>query len=953
MTLDLKKLVGFYNPHVAAAQAQLIASMNAAGVAPDPAVLDALRRHLLNALFNVSYKTLVTHFKLVEATHSFEQFGASLNDPEIRHYFFSRYPVMQRWMDQIGENWAEQSALLLTRFETDRHAIARALFDSEEALAIRTIQLGMGDVHRGGRSVAQVELTNGDKLLYKPRSLAIDRHFADLVAWLNTRGGIGLRTPASMDCGDYGWVGFVAEQECSDQAGIDDYYHRMGHWLALLYVLEGTDFHYENIIAAGPHPVLIDLESFFHPELSTGETPAEVDDSVLKSGILPHHLKDGASHLPDLSGVADVEGTTGVLDELVLEEQEGSLVFVRKKARLRGGGNVPRLDGRKVILDASTAPSLQQGFEAMYRLLATHKSDLKRRLAAFRDDEVRVLFRNTLTYRHLLDESTHPSLMRDWLNVQRHVGLLGLAIAENAVVEKFVRYEEADLLRRDVPLFTTRVDSRDLWYAEEGIVPGLFRKSGLAKALAKIDLLSEQDMRDQSWIIRKSLQIAHDPSESASPVAPGVAGVYADAAQVRARARQEALRVADYIVTQMHVQGDHASWLVVRATSTDNRKMELLPAFHDLFAGMPGEILFLETLAQMTGETRHADFAAKALNTLTFKLAHTQHAAHTVGMFAGWGGVLYMLAFLGALKNDPGYFARAERYMETLDFDGLISADKELGLIKGSVGFVLACSELYLASGSQRALALARAAGEHLLRNRQPGAPGFSWLTVSKVPLAGMAHGASGFATAFARLYEASGDARYADAALNAIDYERTLFSSQHQNWRDCRDIATQFAGGDHYTTTWAHGAPGVGLARIALLRAGIRNDAILEELAIAVRTTLARQPRPSHAVISGSFGNIELLLASQSFVAPELAAQIGPAVIRLLQEVDVLGWNLREKNYRPLGLMTGVTGIGYQCLRIAYPEQVPSLLSGFTPRAASTAAGSGRRRSASQARAA
>lgn len=939
-TLDLKKLVGFYDPHVASAQAQLTTRLDQAGLALDPATLDSLRRYLLNALFKVSYKTLIAHFKLLEATHSFEQFGASLCDPEVRDYFFSRYPVMQGWMDQLAANWAEQSALLLTRFEADKHAIARTLLGSGEAIAIRAVRLGMGDLHRGGRSVAQIELTNGDKLIYKPRSLAIDLHFGALVAWLNTLGGIGLRTPASLDRGHYGWVSFVSEAACADQAEVDDYYQRMGHWLALLYVLEGTDFHYENIIAAGPHPVLIDLESFFHPELSTNENSADMDNSVLKSGILPHRLEDGASHLPDLSGVADAEGAEGALDELVLEEQEGSLAFVRKKGHLRGGANVPHLDGKKVIMGAASVAALQQGFQAMYRLLAAHKDDVKRRLAMFRNDEVRVLFRNTVTYRHLLDESTHPSLMRDWQSVQRHFGLLGLAITENAKVEKFVRFEEADLLRRDFPLFTTRVDSRDLWYADGGVVPGFFRTSGLDGALAKIDLLSEQDMHDQNWMIEKSFQIVQAaPSAPALPATPRVAGVYADAAQVRARAREEALRVADYVATQIHVEGDYASWLIVRATSIDNRKMELLPAFYDLFSGMPGEILFLETVAQMTGETRYANLAAKALNTLTFKLGHAQHTVHTVGMFAGWGGMLYMLAFLGTLKSDRSYFERAERYMATLDFDALIGADKELGLIKGSAGFVLACSELYLASGSPRALALAQAAGEHLLRKREQGSPGFSWLAVSKVPLAGMAHGASGFATAFARLYEATGDARYADAALKALDYERVLFSPQHQNWRDCRDIATH-SGAEHYTATWAHGAPGVGLARVALLRAGIRNDAILEELAIAVRTTLALQSSPSHAVISGSFGKLELLLASQEFLAPALRAEVFPAAARLLQEVDVLGWNLREKAYRPLGLMSGVTGIGYQCLRIAFCDQVPSLLSGATARAASAAPG-------------
>jgi len=34
-----------------------------------------------------------------------------------------------------------------------------------------------------------------------------------------------------------------------------------------MYALEGNDFHFENIIAAGEHPMLIDLETLFQPYL--------------------------------------------------------------------------------------------------------------------------------------------------------------------------------------------------------------------------------------------------------------------------------------------------------------------------------------------------------------------------------------------------------------------------------------------------------------------------------------------------------------------------------------------------------------------------------------------------------------------------------------------------------------------------------------------------------------
>src|SRR3712207_8377597 len=42
------------------------------------------------------------------------------------------------------------------------------------------------------------------------------------------------------------------------------YYERAGMLLCLFYVLEGTDCHYENIIASGEYPVLIDTETLMH-----------------------------------------------------------------------------------------------------------------------------------------------------------------------------------------------------------------------------------------------------------------------------------------------------------------------------------------------------------------------------------------------------------------------------------------------------------------------------------------------------------------------------------------------------------------------------------------------------------------------------------------------------------------------------------------------------------------
>ena len=43
------------------------------------------------------------------------------------------------------------------------------------------------------------------------------------------------------------------------------FFKRAGAWLALFHCFGGTDFHQENIIAAGEHPVPIDLETVLQP----------------------------------------------------------------------------------------------------------------------------------------------------------------------------------------------------------------------------------------------------------------------------------------------------------------------------------------------------------------------------------------------------------------------------------------------------------------------------------------------------------------------------------------------------------------------------------------------------------------------------------------------------------------------------------------------------------------
>jgi lantibiotic modifying enzyme len=55
---------------------------------------------------------------------------------------------------------------------------------------------------------------------------------------------------------------------------------------------------------------------------------------------------------------------------------------------------------------------------------------------------------------------------------------------------------------------------------------------------------------------------------------------------------------------------------------------------------------------------------------------------------------------------------------------------------------------------------------------------------------------------------------RFHDVARSALAYERSLFSAVEGNWPDLRPDAAGTC-----SVAWCHGAPGIGLSRVALLR--------------------------------------------------------------------------------------------------------------------------------------
>jgi type 2 lantibiotic biosynthesis protein LanM len=353
----------------------------------------------------------------------------------------------------------------------------------------------------------------------------------------------------------------------------------------------------------------------------------------------------------------------------------------------------------------------------------------------------------------------------------------------------------------------------------------------------------------------------------------------------------------------------------------------------DLYNGLPGVALFLAYLGDITGESRFTTLAQATTTTLQ-QADPAGVLGGIVGGLEGWGGVLFTLAHLGRLWDRSALLAGAK--MITNALPALIEKDEALDLSAGTAGCLagLLCLQSTAPSGS--VLTAAVRCGEHLLARAQTveGGPGLCWKPSlpASAPLTGFANGAAGIAWALSELAVVTGEKRFQETAEQALAYERNLFSAEAGNWPDLRihdpGHPPEAGSPPEFALTWAHGAPGIGLSRLQILRR--QEDPLLRrELEVAVNTTLSQGLGQNHSLGQGDLGNLDLLFQAAEFLNDaQLHAEATRWAGRILESIQRLGPRCASpQQIETPGLMTGLAGIGLGLLRLAEPSQVPSVL--------------------------
>ena len=384
--------------------------------------------------------------------------------------------------------------------------------------------------------------------------------------------------------------------------------------------------------------------------------------------------------------------------------------------------------------------------------------------------------------------------------------------------------------------------------------------------------------------------------------------------------------------------GSHCTWLSNRPETGDlgskSNNAEFGTLGPNLYSGLAGIGTFLASYGRQKN-----DKTASRTGIAALKQAANLTNDGSPGLYSGLTGIALALSYGAALSQTPELAAKAQQIISnTADMP-----DHGFDVLAGSSGRVLgllACSKLL---DDTSLIDQAVSVGTTLLANAKPGnsseSETLSWSSPEQENgsseftnnLLGYSHGTSGVAHALAALFEATGEERFSHAAKSALSYECTHFDRKHGIWPDYRspESATSASRNEATLCAWCNGAAGIGLSRLATasIQAEVQN---LEDRKCAVENLLKDLDRqnaagwPDVSYCHGFAGSLEILndlggaRLGRNFMKDAFAS-----ATKSFSGIQNIPTTAGPGN---LGLMTGLAGFGYFCLRWQNSD-LPSLL--------------------------
>lgn len=838
---------------------------------------DTVRLRIRRDIIGTSYRTL-----LFESNYKRENKDTT---PIEYATFFSEYEELFRLCKERAEGYYRFITDILNDYLEDREKIKNRF--GIKSGKIEKIDADMGDTHCGFKTVARVKFEESI-VIYKPRDVSVDVAFNKLIKLVNGKWNMKykLKYADVLDRGSHGWFEFI--NSVNDEVDSGKYFHMVGQLLFLLYMLNATDMHYENIIACNGEPYLVDLETIFTGGLFDYEksdnkcavlkVKEKIEQSVNRTGLLPLNIKIGERKL-------DVGGVTGKSDQ----------VSPIRSIRIKDGSNgpeieyyYPTIEGKnnipKAVSDVTEfTPNIVEGFKDGYNNFLRHrKSGITAIEKVFADTKIRVVVKPTMLYGNLLSISLHPDYLRT--PADRSI-LLSRVLLGKERNETIAVDEVEQMMDGQIPYYYMKFESNNLY---EGMHDSAIFKCDVSPKefwKVKLDSLNKEDMAAQIEIIRSSLFSIRKRKDAILLKSEKFEN------NKKAVLKEIEKRIASRSLTD-DAQTERCYWgSSVQLVEDDNWNCTIDGI--DMYDGNAGTALFYTVLYKKTGKEEYREKAAQTLAPVLVAIKESDEKFNT-GFLKGVGG------FLAVLYEMRGYCIPADKADEAID---AILAKEDLNsdeddFVLGNAGYLAALSRAYnIEKSPKRKIKILEVAEKYadIITGR------------TCFEQSGFAHGINGIIPYVYRFYKLLRKPKYLEYVTAAIEYERThYFIEKDEDWR----CGTE---NGNYAYAWCHGSPGILLGKLMLAKLGYKDALLEKEMTAAKENLLKKGLGHGLCLCHGDLGNAMIYKAW----AKEYGTVYDLKRLNKIEE-SLLGcllegtWDNEEKSCNRFnGLMIGLSGIG------------------------------------------
>jgi len=859
--------------------------------------------------------------------------------------YLKAFPVIARLMSECVNNWITNSSNFVLRLVADTDAISSLFCLAANKLnRVQSIYTNLSDSHNGGQTTWRVKFSSGAILLYKPKSVASEVAWCDLLVWLRHEESPESALPfKAIDRGTYGWAEFVEHEPCVSPTCISTYYRRAGATLFMLYLLGANDIHYENVIAAGNAPAVIDLETLLQPtiydvNISNGENRAReiascrLRQSVLSTGFLPTLLFGVRPNPIQIGGLGVRPGKVRKMWTW-RNINKNAMKMTVSSSMSQSESNLPVLNGLEYGPEGFSN-EICKGYEQMFRFVRDKEGvipEILLRLKCLHFMPVRVVLRPTEAYARLLSRIYNTHCLTDgglW-----SIGLdLQSPLREyykNDLIFRIQKAETQCLARLDIPIFMAPAGAHEVILPEGARISGFFKESGINNAINRIFALSDARLDEEIEVIRCSVSSIYSVEQvNVCPKSPLQKNSDSTAVETENMLLCEATKIGKLLIRNAVRSGDSVAWIGVTPMPR-NHAAHLDVVGHDYYSGTAGIALFFSALCVATKNPDFRDWSMMAISESRRDLAGGSGREKLLqkmgyGGASGIASLVYCYGFIGRVLHEHCLIEEAIELIRVMG-NRMNSGKLELDVVSGAAGVILAALSIYDITKDNNVLLAAKRFGDVLVERQIKESGG--WTTIVADPLCGFSHGCAGISYALLRLTDACGESIYRQAAELALRFERRHFDHRLQNWPDFR---TKAEIAKESPNAWCHGGVGIGLARLASWPYIDTLETADEINAVMVKTVAGDFSGADH-LCCGNFGKIDFLLSVAARNAnQELLKTAQSKAICLCMRSHLNGtfsWPIGTNRYNP-GFFTGLSGVGYELLRAYHPESFPSVIS-------------------------